>query len=460
MIEEQYLGFAQNAQGDLIKVFGSNQQNPNRYEACSPSSLLPHEAKALALDQSPALYHWNNLLHLATSDNKLRIVYARGKDFLPFSALDYVDQLQSRLSDSTLGPVTLQLQPNQICNDACTFCCTESYRKLPIYKGKKFTTQQWLGLIDYHANRGGRVVEIIGGGEPTLHPGFIDILRQIAKRGMKAYLFTNGSQFSDSKNELNYLLLETIVESCVLLNVSLDGYRMREKIHKRLSFEKTLATFKAMEFMHSIRDRRKFAFYNSFILVGGQSSSSNIDDFYECIERQAGWVDSIHIQNDFNSLSHLELDVKKTAITIQRTIDSFFSQTYLYFNFPLINHFGLQVPYDLSLHNVSSERFSKCLRALVAPTVECGSNKVWPCGKYAGQAQPDDQMTFDSIKGQLFNMRNSSDFKNEINCNPCIHSSYNESLQNISAILENIPGEFYHFYESSFVNRTVNWPII
>jgi uncharacterized Fe-S cluster-containing radical SAM superfamily protein len=450
-------GFAEARDGQVFRVEGSIER-PERLRTIRPEELAPIEQRARALDRSPALYHWNNLL-FEHPDGRLEVVYARGKDFVPFKALDHVEHLIARRRDPSLGPATLQIQPNQVCNDDCVFCCTAEYRQKPIYRGHRFSAEEWIELLERHAASGGEMVEIIGGGEPTLHPDIVRVLRRIPELGLRAYLFTNGSRFTSHDGELNLPLLDAIAEACAILTVSLDGHEHRDRVHRLLSPERTRGTLRAMEYIHRRRDPARMAFYNSFILTGGPNQPSNLEDLYPSVERQAGWVDAIHVQNDFMSLSHFGFETERAQEVLQSTIDDFFKDIYVYYNFPLISRFHLRVPYSLSTHNVPSSAFSRCLRAHLAPTVECGSYKAWPCGKYAGEAQPEDQSSFARLHDELVQLRRSPDHKNGISCDPCIYSSYNQSLLAIDRLLETEPqGRFLHFYERAFVEATMTWP--
>jgi hypothetical protein len=452
-----YIGFGHSPTNGIVKLYSNKDTQSISHELANFEQLSTLEKRTLELDLSPALYHWNDLVHVSTNNQSPQFVYCRGKDFIPFSGLDYVEQIRETLKNPQRGPFTLQIQPNQVCNDACTFCCTAVYRENPLYKGKLFSWEELRILIENFSAQSGVVVEIIGGGEPTIHPRFLDLLNLIGDRGLKAYLFTNGTQFTDKSHKLNKPLLESIARNCVILTVSLDGFRNRSHVHTKVPFEKTLGTFEGMRYIDLIRDRTKMAFYNSYILTGGKSQASNIDDLYECVSSQAGWVDSIHIQNDFVSLSHLEFDKRYTQEVLQRTFDTFFSKTYIYFNYPLISLFNLNVPYELSLHNVGSSEFPLCLRGRLAPTVECGTNKVWPCGKYAGEGVSPDRHEYKTIPEQLVQLRNSPDYRNGLHCNPCIHSSYNRSLKAIFELLQSDPhGKWYHFYQLDYLTRIMS----
>ncbi len=450
-----YLGFCANAESEIFKVFAE----PGSTKPCK---LIPSKFKELSLieqlalekDKSPTVYHWNDLIVKGTND-ELNLIYARGKDFIPLSPLDYFNHLKKIKQDPTLGPLTMQIQPNQVCNDTCTFCCTEEYRAKPIYHKKRFTYDEWKEILTFFAQNGGRVVEIIGGGEPTLLSYFNDVLKLIGELGLKAYLFTNGYKFSLSNGELNKPFLELIAEHCILLNVSLDGYQNRHLVHRSRSFKKTEETFRGLEYIHAIRDAHQMGFYHSYIITGSDGQYCNIGDLSDCVERLAAFGDSMHIQNDFVSMSHQFIDSQRGHDIIQPIIDKYFNQIYLYFNFPLIQKFNLKLPYQNSIHNLPSTKFQKCMRSRMSPTFECGSNKLWPCGLYAGAAKPTDQKLFSSMKQQFHALYQSSDYKNNVYCNPCINSSLNYTLELLDDHSSHQQTSCFLFYPKEYVENTM-----
>lgn len=91
------------------------------------------------------------------------------------------------LKDGRILPVHLQFYPTNRCNSHCPWCsCSESDRTLemPIAEINE--------LIDYFADLGMLAVTITGGGEPTIHRNFQDMMRKFADRQIKIGLVSNG----------------------------------------------------------------------------------------------------------------------------------------------------------------------------------------------------------------------------------------------------------------------------
>lgn len=451
-----YLGFCINSASQVFKVFSEEgSTNPSRLIPSVKEELSSVERSALEKDKGPTVYHWNDLI-VKSSHDDLTQIYARGKDFIPFSPLDYFTHIKRVKENNDIGPLTMQIQPNQVCNDTCIFCCTEDYRASPIYKKKRFSFEEWKEVLTFFAESGGKAVEIIGGGEPTLVPYFEDVLTLIGRLGLKAYLFTNGYKFSLSNGKLNTPLLELIAEHCILLNVSLDGYKNRDKVHCSRSHKKTEETFEGLEYINSIRDPHKMGFYHSYIVTGANGQYCNLEDLPACVERLSHLGDSMHIQNDFINMSHQFIDPQLGHDIIQPLIDQYFSKIYLYFNYPMIKRFNLKLPYEDSIHNVPSTMFKKCMRSRVSPTFECGSNKLWPCGFYAGTAKLTDKREFSTMKQQFNELYESSDYKNNVSCDPCINSSLNYTLALLNDVINDQDNSScYLFYPKKYVENTM-----
>ena len=451
----EYLGFCINAEAHIFKVYSEpGHTTPYQLIVSDKNALSPIEQAALEKDTVPTVYHWNDVI-IKNNDDLIHL-YARGKDFIPLSPLDFFDHLKKVKKNSAIGPLTMQIQPNQVCNDACIFCCTETYRANPLYKKKRFSYDEWQEILTFFASNGGRVVEIIGGGEPTLLPYFEKVLALIGDLGLKAYLFTNGYKFSLKDGTLNKPFLELIAAHCILLNVSLDGYQHRDQVHRLRSSQKTEETFAGLEYIHTIRDPQQMGFYHSYIITGAPGQYCNLEDLESCIERLSHLGDAIHIQNDFVNFSHQYIDPQQGHEMIQPIIDSYFGKIYLYFNYPLIQRFHLKLPYENSIHNVPSSSFKKCMRSRVSPTFECGSNKLWPCGLYAGTAKLTDQHAFSSMPTQFQALYQSSDYKHNITCDSCINSSLNHTLGQFNEIIANNDNaSCYLFYPKHYVENTM-----
>ena len=91
-----------------------------------------------------------------------------------------------RLAATPLLSINLDL--TTACDHACGHCVDDEV----INTGPKYSGDNVLHTIDTLADRGLCSVILIGGGEPTLHPKFGDIVRHIKARGLELGLVTHG----------------------------------------------------------------------------------------------------------------------------------------------------------------------------------------------------------------------------------------------------------------------------
>lgn len=97
-------------------------------------------------------------------------------------------------------PWQIDLDTTNICNQACYYCNTEQFRtELPVYQ----PIEQYIKLIDrlhtwrqHDPNVIGTLSNVIfsGGGEPTLLPGYEDLLEDVIDKGYVAAMNTNGTK--------------------------------------------------------------------------------------------------------------------------------------------------------------------------------------------------------------------------------------------------------------------------
>lgn len=91
-----------------------------------------------------------------------------------------------RLAATPLLSINLDL--TTACDHACGHCVDDEV----INTGPKYSGDNVLHTIDTLADRGLCSVILIGGGEPTLHPKFGDVVRHIKARGLELGLVTHG----------------------------------------------------------------------------------------------------------------------------------------------------------------------------------------------------------------------------------------------------------------------------
>lgn len=88
--------------------------------------------------------------------------------------------------DGSLNPTHLQLNITNACNLTCKFCsCAD--RDLSQWQ----TKEHILSEMSRFKSVGGRGVTIAGGGDPTVHPNFEEIINSIDSMGIKIGLVTN-----------------------------------------------------------------------------------------------------------------------------------------------------------------------------------------------------------------------------------------------------------------------------
>ncbi|MCA9599863.1 MAG: radical SAM protein [Myxococcales bacterium] len=99
----------------------------------------------------------------------------------------------------------LELHLTYTCPERCAFCSEEhrmqSYRKYPVTWGRVAT------VLRTHASRGVKNVHLTGG-EPTIHPKFVETLALAKKLGMRTSVGTIGTMLSDeafARRALPYL---------------------------------------------------------------------------------------------------------------------------------------------------------------------------------------------------------------------------------------------------------------
>ena len=89
----------------------------------------------------------------------------------------------------------LELHLTYTCPERCVFCSEE--HRMTAYKGFPVTWARVATTLRLHASRGVKNVHLTGG-EPTIHPRFVDVLRLAQKLGMRTSIGTIGTMLSRS----------------------------------------------------------------------------------------------------------------------------------------------------------------------------------------------------------------------------------------------------------------------
>jgi hypothetical protein len=89
-----------------------------------------------------------------------------------------------------IAPLSINLDLTTACNYACDHCIDWDI----LNSKAKHEDQQLRDSIERMAERGLKSVILIGGGEPTLYPGFVSFVEFLKKLGLSVAVVTNGSR--------------------------------------------------------------------------------------------------------------------------------------------------------------------------------------------------------------------------------------------------------------------------
>jgi radical SAM protein with 4Fe4S-binding SPASM domain len=115
------------------------------------------------------------------------------KLFSSSKILSYYTDAQTLYEGGMVAPRMALLYLTYACNYKCPHCLYKGWNK-----GHHYSTKKLYRLLDQLWEYGVKAIEFCGGGEPTLHPDFIDIVRYSKRLGFELGLFTNGSTLKHS----------------------------------------------------------------------------------------------------------------------------------------------------------------------------------------------------------------------------------------------------------------------
>ncbi len=89
-----------------------------------------------------------------------------------------------------LAPISINLDLTTACNYRCTHCIDWDI----LNTRHRLEEEDLRASIEHMVQRGLRSVILLGGGEPTLYPGFVDLVAFLKHQGLAVAVVTNGSR--------------------------------------------------------------------------------------------------------------------------------------------------------------------------------------------------------------------------------------------------------------------------
>lgn len=142
-------------------------------------------------------------------------------DFLQNRILTHYPEAAQILRREMPEPRMAIVYPTYICNQDCTWC---EYRAENSEHHSMMTNEQLRGLMEELDGLGIKSVEFCGGGEPSLHPMLPEAIRDLAQRGIKIGILTNGTKLKGD-------LAEVLIDHASYVRVGFDG-GTEETIHR------------------------------------------------------------------------------------------------------------------------------------------------------------------------------------------------------------------------------------
>ena len=203
----------------------------------------------------------------------------RLKDYIQWQRSCSVDTPDRGLP--IFSPISINLDLTSACNFSCPFCVDSKL----INAGKSLTSVEVKKTVDTLHSHGLLSVILIGGGEPTLHRDFGEIVRYIKSKKLQIGIVTNGSRLEK---------IEAIVEALEekdWIRISIDA--AGEEVFQDLHLPKTEVTLNGiLEKARKVKKKNPVVSLGySFVIVwegveiNGKRLRPNMDEMARSVER-------------------------------------------------------------------------------------------------------------------------------------------------------------------------------
>lgn len=167
-----------------------------------------------------------------------------------YKAIHWTEQIEAWKAGQLVYPRLLQLDPVAGCNHSCPFCTyraqSDEDANANFNEADIIAYEDVIAILSDAKAMGIRAIELTGGGEPSLHPRFIDILCTIREMGFELGLITNGTG-KNFRNRLPEMLGQLKAAAWVRFSIN-GGVATHRKVHRgrRDDFEVVLESVGAL----------------------------------------------------------------------------------------------------------------------------------------------------------------------------------------------------------------------
>jgi len=177
------------------------------------------------------------------------------------------------------GPLSINLDLTTACNFRCPHCVDSTI----INAGKILDTEDIKQSIDTLKSHGLMSVILLGGGEPTLHRDFEEIVRYLKAKNMQVGIVTNGSRLHLIKK------IAKILEEKDWLRISIDAasektFALSHNPKNNINLETILTNAREFKKLNPrISMGYSFVIVWKGIYINGQELCSNIDEISKAV---------------------------------------------------------------------------------------------------------------------------------------------------------------------------------
>jgi len=210
----------------------------------------------------------------------------------------WINELENISEGKPQPPISIELDLTNKCQNNCSFCMYTEFRKKHNVNLDKIVC---INLFKNLRTLGTSSITFTGGGEPTLHPNFIDIILESKRLGFKIGLLTNGiliNSFIDYLDQFEFI------------RVSLDsGNRaVYRKIKKNDTFNTVINNIKLMR---KKKEQMKIKTVIGASFVVCEENETTIEQAQQVIGQ---FVDYLQIKPEIHNLKIHEISKRNSNI--------------------------------------------------------------------------------------------------------------------------------------------------